>query len=80
MAAERRTLLTLDEAVKLLDPPVDRAQLKALVEATGLQPGGTRRKLGPGRPALTYSAADLMRLHAAITPLMHEFACPSGVV
>jgi hypothetical protein len=67
-------LLTLDEAVQLLDPPVDRAQLKALVEATGLQAAGTRRKLGPGRPALTYRASDLMRLHAAITPLMHEFA------
>lgn len=72
-------LLTLDEAAQFLNPPIGRPKLKQLIEATGLQPRGTRRKLGPGRPALTYSAADLMRLHAANVPLMHQFAAATGV-
>lgn len=71
-------LLTVDEAVQVLDPPISRPKLKALIEATGLPSRGTRRRLGPGRPALTYSAGELMRLHAANIPLMHEFAAASG--
>lgn len=83
--AERQrpeALLTLEEAAQVLHPPVDKAQLKALVEVAGLQPAGVRRRLGPGRPAHTYPMRELMRIHAAVVPLMNEFAAsavPSGV-
>jgi len=78
--AKPMALLTLEEAAELLDPPVDKAQLKALVEVAGLRPAGVRRRLGPGRPAHTYPMRELMRIHAAVIPLMNEFsALPSGV-
>ena len=67
-------LLTLDEAVDWLHPPVTKAQLRALVEVNGVPSRGVRRKLGPGRPALTYAFADLALVHAANVPLMHRFA------
>lgn len=73
------TYLTLAEAVTQLDPPISVADLERLVEANGLRPHGTRRKLGPGRPARTYSWTALSLIHAANIPLRIRFACPSGV-
>lgn len=73
------TYLTLAEAVTQLDPPISVAALEKLVEANGLQPHGTRRKLGPGRPPRTYSWKALCLIHAANVPLRMQFACPSGV-
>jgi len=58
---------TLEEAAAWLDPPVTVRQLTAMVGALpGLKPVGRRSRGGPGRPALLYSADDLIELHAAI--------------
>jgi hypothetical protein len=60
--------LTIDEVITLLDPPISRRQLADLIAALHIQPVGNRWRSGRGRPALTYDAAELMRLHAAIAP------------
>jgi hypothetical protein len=60
--------LTIDEVVTLLDPPMTRTQLAGLITALGIRPAGKRLVPRKGRPALTYDAAELMRLHAAIAP------------
>jgi hypothetical protein len=65
--------LTIEEAAEVLDPPLESARLKALIDATGLQSCGTRRTGRIGRPYRAYKAADLMRLHAAIIPLVYEW-------
>ncbi len=62
--------LTLAEAAQVLDPPVTEAQLRAIVRALGWQPDDWRRTGKPGRPVPAYDSADLMRLHAALTPFM----------
>ena len=59
---------TLDDAAALLDPPVTRAQLAAIVAALRIPPIGHRHLPCPGRPSATFDAKDLMRLHAAIAP------------
>lgn len=69
-------LLTVEEAVKYLDPPVTAEVLRKLIDVTGLQAEGKRRRSGPGRPALTYSLQKLARLHAANIPLIHQFSVP----
>ena len=58
---------TLAEAAQVLDPPITEQRLRHLVTALRVQPAGTRRQHARGRPTDTYHAADLMRLHAAIT-------------
>jgi hypothetical protein len=58
--------LTIDEAASLLDPPITRHQLAGLIEALGMRPVGTRHLPRKGRPARTYDAAELVRLHAAV--------------
>jgi len=60
--------LTLSEAAAMLDPPMTERQLRAIVAALHWQPSGQRRDGRPGRPAARYDAADLMRLHDALTP------------
>lgn len=75
---DRDALLTLDEAVEWLHPPITREKLRGLVEADGVPARGVRRKLGPGRPPLTYAFSDLALVHAANAPLMHRFACATG--
>lgn len=69
-------LLTLAEAAAILDPPVSVTQLRLLTEALGIEPLAVRRSGTRGRPPSCYRASDLMRLHAAVIPLM---ACRQGV-
>jgi len=60
--------LTVDEAVLVLDPPITCDQLAGLIAALGIRPVGKRQQPKRGRPRLTYNAAELMRLHAAVAP------------
>ncbi len=60
--------LTIDELASLLNPPMTHRQLADLIAALRIQPIGKRRQPRKGRPALTYDAAELMRLHAAVAP------------
>ena len=61
--------LTLAEAAAVLEPPVTEYQLRHIIhQLPGITPAGARRQGRPGRPELTYRAADLMRLHAALVP------------
>jgi hypothetical protein len=57
---------TIDEAVTVLDPPITRRQLADLIRVLGIRPVGKRPQPRSGRPTLTYDAAELFRLHAAI--------------
>ena len=57
---------TIDEAVSWLDPPITRQQLTNLIAILHIRPVGKRRKPGRGRPAMTYDAAELMRLHSGV--------------
>lgn len=63
-------LLTIEEMVTILDPPLTVPQLRALVQAVGLEPQGARYTGRRGRPGSCYKASELMRLHAAVVPLM----------
>ena len=58
--------LTVDEVVQVLDPPITCDQLAGLIAALGIRPVGKRQQPRRGRPRLTYDAAELMRLHAAV--------------
>ena len=60
--------LTIDEAATVLAPPITRRQLADLIAALHIRPVGKRPQPRRGRPALTYDAAELMRLHAAVAP------------
>jgi hypothetical protein len=60
--------LTVDEVVLVLDPPITCDQLAGLIAALGIRPVGKRHQPRKGRPRLTYDAAELMRLHAAVAP------------
>jgi predicted ArsR family transcriptional regulator len=66
MTSPEAAALTIDEMATLLDPPMTRRQLADLIAALDIRPVGKRQKPGRGRPALTYDAAELMRLHAAV--------------
>jgi hypothetical protein len=66
--ASYEVALTIDEAVTVLDPSITRRQLADLIAALHIRPVGKRLQPTRGRPALTYDAAELMRLHAAIVP------------
>lgn len=66
--ASSEVALTIDEMITLLDPPITRRQLADVIAALRIQPVGKRWRSSRGRPALTYDAAELMRLHAAISP------------
>lgn len=66
--APREVAFTIDEAIMVLDPPITYRQLAALIAALGIRPVGKRREPKRGRPRLTYDAAELMRLHAAVLP------------
>jgi hypothetical protein len=61
---------TIDDAVEFFDDgglPITRRQLVTLINVLDIRPVG-KRQGARGRPALTYDAADLMRLHSAIVP------------
>jgi hypothetical protein len=66
-------LLTLREAAAEMDPPMTEKQLAGLVHVVGLRPRGFRRTRSAGRPARTYPAGALYRLHASVAPLLAEF-------
>lgn len=58
--------LTIDEFAAWADPPFrSRRQLADLITALAIPSSGTRPR-PVGRPALTYPAAVLMRLHAGV--------------
>lgn len=59
---------TIDDAASVLNPPMTRLQLAGLITALNIQPLGKRHRRTRGRPALTYDAAELIRLHAAVVP------------
>jgi hypothetical protein len=52
MASSDVVDLTIDELAQLLDPPITREQLAALIGALGIRPVGQRRRPRKGRPAL----------------------------
>jgi hypothetical protein len=60
--------LTLTELASVLDPPVTATQLQHLVTALGIKQAGHRRNGHRGRPAATYDAETVMRLHGAVAP------------
>lgn len=70
---------TVREAAEELDPPMDEARVRHLVEAFAFEPIG-QRAVGRGRPVLEYNQADLMRAHAAVTAvkngLLLAVICP----
>jgi len=57
--------LTIDEFVSWADPPITRRCLADLITALKVESAGTRKR-PVGRPALTYDASELMRLHSAV--------------
>ena len=59
---------TVDEAVTVLDPPMTRRQLADLIRVLGIRAVGKRPQPRSGRPTLTYDAAELFQLHAAVAP------------
>jgi hypothetical protein len=63
-------LLTLPEMAEILDPPLSAEQLKLLIKAIGIQPEGRRYTGAQGRPAPCYRASIVMRVHAAVVPLV----------
>src|SRR5437899_2877273 len=68
---------TLAEAATILDPPMTPEQLRAIVTALGWQPCGKRHTGRGGRPADTWDAGRLMRLHAAVTPFLDAARLPA---
>jgi hypothetical protein len=62
--------LTIPEAEEFLDPPLTRQQLRLLIRLAGLEPAAYRRTGRAGRPYPAYPALALMRLHAAVAPLI----------
>jgi hypothetical protein len=63
--------LTIAEAVAVLEPAMAEQQLRAIIAAVGLQPCGYRHTGRKGRPAPCYDAAQILKLHAALTPWLH---------
>jgi hypothetical protein len=62
--------LTLAEAAQVLDPPMTEQQLRQIVRALGWEPGGYRHSGRSGRPAASYDASKIMKLHAALVPFL----------
>lgn len=62
--------LTLAEAATLLDPPMTEQQLRQIVTALRIPAAGKRDTGRAGRPAPTYDAAALMKLHCALVPFL----------
>jgi hypothetical protein len=57
---------TVEEAVAHLDPPMDAAEVRAMITACDLRPAGYRRTGARGRPAPEYPLPQILRAHAAI--------------
>lgn len=63
---------TVEDAARLLDPPMRVEQVRALIMLASIQPNGRRRTGRRGRPAETYDSAALLRAHAAVASLLAE--------
>lgn len=70
---------TVREAAEQLDPPMDEARVRHLIEAFAYQPIGQRAG-GRGRPWPEYDQGAIMRAHAAVTAvnagLLLAVICP----
>jgi len=60
--------LTITEACAVLEPPMTVTQLRDIISALDWQPVGYRHTGRAGRPMPAYDAAEIMKLHAALTP------------
>lgn len=58
--------LTVAEAAGFLDPPIEAGQLAELIHALRIAPNGSRPTGRRGKPAATYNANELIRLHTAV--------------
>jgi len=62
--------LTLGEACQVLTPPITEQQLRVIIRALGWEPSGHRYTGRGGRPAATFDASRIMRLHSALAPFL----------
>jgi hypothetical protein len=69
---------TLDEAARLLDPPVTAEQVRAMLHLAGVEPVG-RRRLGLGRFRMVYDAQRVREAHSAVSPLLGPWEAGPGV-
>jgi hypothetical protein len=66
-------LLTVAEAVTLLDPPMTARQLRAIIRELRWQPDGWQHPgTGRGHPVARYDWDRLCRLHTALMPWLEE--------
>ena len=68
MPERNGTDLTLREAAEVLEPSMTERQLRDIIRALGWPPAGHRASGRRGHPRATYPAADILRLHAALSP------------
>ena len=68
MHGENGTNISLAEAVTILHPQITERALREIIRALQWQPAGHRRNGRAGRPQALYNAAEIMRLHGALTP------------
>jgi hypothetical protein len=61
------TLLTIAEIQPLLDPAMNKQQVRTLIEIAGIQVARTKRVSRVGRPSFLYSAAAIMQAHGEET-------------
>ena len=61
---------TIAEAAQILEPAMTEPQLHAIIRALGWKPDGHRHTGTGGRPPVTYDAARLLALHAALIPFL----------
>lgn len=69
---EEEVTLTLREAAQVLDPPFTTYQLRLIVRALHWKPAGYRHTGRAGKPTAAYSAARILRLHAALLPFAEK--------
>ena len=70
--------LTIPEAAEFLEPPLTVEQWRLLIRLACLEPVGRRGTGQAGRPWPTYPAAALMRLHAAVAPVLLRLHSPAA--
>lgn len=65
--------LTVAEAADWLSPRLTARELGALIRIAGIERAGVRRTPGQsGKPASVYDMAELIALHAALTPWLRK--------
>jgi hypothetical protein len=71
--------LTLAEAATILNPPITEQQLRTIIRALRITPAGWRHPgSGRGHPIAAYPAAEIFRLHAALSPWLASVSVPAG--